>query len=185
MRVHDPHAEPIRQRLLDEFKWAEENGFEESSVYHLLLCGVGFTRKTFAADPRKIPKCRIYSNIPKGGWRPLENGWCDRAERVRCDYRELLKRDINSDTLCLIDPPYPDTLTHQCKDGSITVQDITDLIAECVSRDAKVMAFGDKGSGIYDGIMTRFPDFQTMEFQMKTIDFSTGANKLDYCYTNF
>lgn len=185
VRVHDPHAEPIRQRLLEEFKWAEENGFEESSVYHLLLCGVGFTRKTFAADPRKIPKCRIYSNIPKGGWRPLENGWCDRAERVRCDYRELLKRDINSDTLCLIDPPYPDTLTHQYKDGSITVKEITDLIAECVDRGAKVAAFGDKGSGIYDGVMTRFHDFQTMEFTMKTVDFSTGANKLDYCYTNF
>lgn len=185
VRVRDPHAEPIRQRLLEEFKWAEENGFEESSVYHLLLCGVGFTRKTFAADPRKIPKCRIYSNIPKGGWRPLENGWCNRAERVRCDYRELLKRDINSDTLCLIDPPYPDTLTHQYKDGSITVKEITDLIAECVNRGAKVVAFGDKGSGIYDGIVTRFPDFQTMEFTMKTVDFSTGMNKLDYCYTNF
>lgn len=24
VRVHDPHAEPIRQRLLEEFKWAEE-----------------------------------------------------------------------------------------------------------------------------------------------------------------
>lgn len=35
------------------------------------------------------------------------------------------------------------------------------------------------------GVMTRFPDFQTMEFTMKTVDFSTGENKLDYCYTNF
>lgn len=57
-----------RDYLYEELKI--ENGFEESSVYHLLLCGVGFTRKTFAADPRKIPKRRIYSNIPKGGhWR--------------------------------------------------------------------------------------------------------------------
>ena len=65
------------------------------------------------------------------------------------------------------------------------MKEITDLIAECVSRGAKVVAFGDKGSGIYDGIMTRFPDFQTMEFTMKTVDFSTGENKLDYYYTNF
>lgn len=34
VRVPDQYAEPIRQRLLEEFKWAEENGFEESSVYH-------------------------------------------------------------------------------------------------------------------------------------------------------
>lgn len=154
-------------------------------MYRLLLCGVGFTRKTFAADPRKNPKCRIYSNIPKRGWVPLENGWCEKAERVRCDYRELLKRDIDKGTLCIIDPPYPDTLTHQYKDGSITLEDIVKLVSECVERGAKVVAFGDKGSGIYGAITGAFPDFNVTEFQMKTIDFSTGENKKDYCYSNF
>lgn len=185
VRVPDPIAEPIRQRLLEEFRWAEENGFEDSSVSHLLLCGVGFTTGTFKSDPRRNPKCRIYSNIPKGGWRQLDNGWCEKAERVRCDYRELLKRDINKDTLCVIDPPYPNTITQQYKDGSITLEEISKLVAECANRGAKVIVFGDKASGIYDTITTDFFDFSIKEFMMATKDLRTDNKKKDYCYYNF
>ena len=184
-RVHDPHAEPIRQRLLEEFRWAEENGFEESSVSHLLLCGVGFTTGTNKSDPRRIPKCRIYSNIPKGGWRQMSNGWCEKAERVCCDYRELLNRDINDKTPCLIDPPYPDTITHQYKNGSITLEEISKLVSECTDRGAKVVVFGDKASGIYDTITKDFFDFAIKPFMMAAKNPRTGENKMDYCYYNF
>lgn len=115
----------------------------------------------------------------------MSNGWCEKAERVCCDYRELLNHDINDKTLCLIDPPYPGTITHQYKNGSITLEEISKLVSECTDRGAKVVVFGDKASGIYDTITKDFFDFVIKPFMMAARNPLTGENKRDYCYYNF
>lgn len=142
-------------------QWALEAGFREV-VYNDFDEYLG--RIMYFNSPRHIE----YIN------------WCAGAKVESTDYRELLhKYTINENTVCSIDPPYPNT-EQFAYTGCVTLGDIGSLVEECLDMGAKVMVYGNKASGIYD-LMTKFPSLKVYEFRLATFN----KDPFDYLYRNF
>lgn len=124
---------------------------------------------------------RLYRSTDGKKSKPEKVNWCKGAIVERDDYRNLLKKyTINENTVCSIDPPYPST-EQFAYTGGVTLGDIGLLVEECLDRGAKVMVYGNKASGIYDLITTRFPSHKVYEFRLATFN----KDPFDYLYRNF
>lgn len=181
VRCPEELAEFVRKRMLDEFARCDEDGLDPNVFEYPLLQPVAFQTRPYDADVRVNRNAIIYTAARTGKTRPTGKDWCKGSVVESTDYRELLnKYEINSDTLCSIDPPYPDTLQFAYT-GGVTLDDIADLVKRCVDKGAKVMVYGNKQSGIYDTITKNFPSIGVYEFLLQT----HNKDGVDYLFRNF
>lgn len=180
-RVPDELAEPVRKRVLEEFAKCEEDGLDPSVYEYPILRPVAHQMRPYDSDPRQNRNCIVYTAARVAKSKVEKVNWCAWAKVESTDYRELLhKYTINENTVCSIDPPYPST-EQFAYTGGVTLGDIGSLVEECLDRGAKVMVYGNKASGIYDLITTRFPSLKIYEFRLATFN----KDPFDYLYRNF
>lgn len=180
-RVPDELAEPVRKRVLEEIAKCEEDGLETSIYDYPILRPVAHQMRPYDSDPRLNRNCIVYTAAKVAKSKPEKVNWCKGAKVERTDYRELLnKYEITENTVCSIDPPYPDTESFAYT-GAVTLNDIGSLVEACLDKKAKVMVYGNKKSGIYDMMTTRFPSLKVYEFRLATLN----KDPFDYLYRNF
>lgn len=180
-RIPDELAEPVRKRVLEEIAKCEEDGLETSIYDYPILRPVAHQMQPYDSDPRLNRNCIVYTAAKVAKSKPEKVNWCEGAKVERTDYRELLnKYEITENTVCSIDPPYPDTESFAYT-GAVTLNDIGSLVEACLDKKAKVMVYGNKKSGIYDMMTTRFPSLKVYEFRLATFN----KDPFDYLYRNF
>lgn len=180
-RVPDELAEPVRRRVLEEFAKCEEDGLDPSVYEYPILRPVAHQMRPYDSDPRQNRNCIVYTAARVAKSKPEKDNWCAGAKVESTDYRELLRKyPITENTVCSIDPPYPDTESFAYT-GAVTLNDIGSLVEECLDKKAKVMVYGNKGSGIYNLMMTKFPTLKVCEFRLATFN----KDPFDYLYRNF
>lgn len=180
-RVPDELAEPVRKRVLEEIAKCEEDGLETSIYDYPILRPVAHPMQLYDSDPRLNRNCIVYTTAKVAKNKPEKVNWCKGAKVEHTDYRELLnKYEITENTVCSIDPPYPNTKSFTYT-GAVTLNDIGSLVEACLDKKAKVMVYGNKKSGIYDTMTTMFPSLKVYEFRLATLN----KDPFDYLYRNF